>query len=299
MAARATSSGTISFGLVSIPITVYAASSSKRVRFNMLHETDSARLKQQLVCSTCGEVVERSATVKGYEYARGQYVVMTDDEIQALESTSDRTIEIEDFVPIACVDPLYFDKASLLGPDQGGQKAYRLLNEAMTRMGKVAVGHFSTRGKQQLVLLRPVQRGLVMHGLFYADEVRSFDDVELGEDVMLKANEVELANQLIDQLSRDRFDPAQYADDYRRAVLEAVDRKVAGEAIVRMPKPASREPIIDLVAALKKSLEERGGPAAAKPAASGRIRKLAKAKGKKMASASAKKKTTRRQSASS
>ena len=113
MAARATSSGTISFGLVSIPIKVYTASSSKSVRFNMLHEADNSRLKQQLVCSTCGEVVERSATVKGYEYARGQYVVMTDDEIKALETKSDHTIEIEDFVPIERVDPLYFDKASV------------------------------------------------------------------------------------------------------------------------------------------------------------------------------------------
>lgn len=289
MAARATSSGTISFGLVSIPIKVYTASSSKSVRFNMLHEADNSRLKQQLVCSTCGETVERSATVKGYEYARGQYVVMTDDEIKALETKSDRTIEIEDFVPIERVDPLYFDKANLLGPDKGGQKAYRLLNEAMTLMGKVAVGRFSTRGKQQLVLIRPMQRGLVMHGLFYADEVRSFDDIEFGDDVALKANEMELANQLIEQLASDRFDPGQYEDDYRRAVLEAVDRKVAGEEIVMMPKAESQDQIIDLVAALKKSLEEKKGAAAAKPAASGRVRKPAKAKGKKATGASAKK----------
>ena len=171
-------------------------------------------------------------------------------------------------------------------------KAYRLLNEAMTLMGKVAVGRFSTRGKQQLVLIRPVQRGLVMHGLFYADEVRGFDDIEFGDDVALKANEVELANQLIEQLSSDRFDPGQYEDDYRRAVLEVVDRKVAGEEIVMMPKTEAREQIIDLVAALKKSLQEKKGA----PAASGRIRKPAKAKGKKKASA---KKTAKRKSASS
>ena len=298
MAARATSSGTISFGLVSIPIKVYTATSSKNVRFNMLHESDNSRLKQQLICSTCGEVVERSATVKGYEYARGQYVVMTDEELTALESKSDRTIEIEDFVPIERVDPLYFDKANLLGPDKGGQKAYRLLNEAMTLMGKVAVGRFSTRGKQQLVLIRPVQRGLVMHGLFYADEMRSFDDIEFGDDVVLKAAEVELANKLIEQLSSDQFNPEQYEDEYRRTVLEAVDRKVAGEEIVVMPETESREQIIDLVAALKKSLGNRKA-AAARPAASGRVRKPAKVKGKKPSGVSAKKKTAKRKSASS
>ena len=255
-------------------------------------------MKQQLICSTCGEVVERSATVKGYEYARGQYVVMTDEEIKALESKSDRTIEIEDFVPIERVDPLYFDKANLLGPDKGGQKAYRLLNEAMTLMGKVAVGRFSTRGKQQLVLIRPVQRGLVMHGLFYADEMRSFDDIEFGDDVELKAAEVELANKLIEQLSSDRFNIEQYEDDYRRTVLEAVDRKVAGEEIVVMKETESREQIIDLVAALKKSLLKKKGATTAATAESGRVRKPAKAKGKKTPGAVAKKKTKRRSASS-
>ncbi len=275
MPARATSSATISFGLVSIPIKVYTATSSKSVHFNMLHAADNSRLKQHYTCSTCGEIVPRDATVRGYEYPRGQYVVMSEDELKALEKKSDRTIEIEDFVPIERVDPIYFDRSNLLGPDKGGQKAYRLLNESMMLMGKVAVGRFSTRGRQQLVLIRPMQRGLVMHGLYYADEVRSFDDIEFGDDVELKAGEVELANQLIEQLSREDFAPERYEDDYRQAVLEAIDRKVAGEEVVVMPKTEAREQIIDLVAALKQSLSEKGE----KPAA--RDRKPARAKGKK------------------
>lgn len=155
MAARATSSGTISFGLVSIPVKVYPATRSRAVHFNMLDPRDHARVKQQYVNAATGEPVSRKDLVKGYEYARDQYVVMTEEELRALEQRSDKSIEIEEFVPIERVDPIYFDRAQLLGPDKGGQKAYRLLNEAMTTMGRVAIGRFSTRGRQQLVLIRP------------------------------------------------------------------------------------------------------------------------------------------------
>jgi len=275
MPARATSSGTISFGLVSIPIKLYSAAQPKSVRFHMLHATDHSRVKQQLVCATCGEVVERSDTVKGYEHTRDQYVVMEPDELTALDGKSDRTIEIEDFVPISEVDPVYFERPNLLGPDKGGQKAYKLLAESMTATQKVAIGRFATRGKHQLVLIRPVGNGLMMHGLHYADEVRSFDDIEFGDPVELKDGEIDLANQLIEQLSRKDFDPTGYEDEYRRDVLQAIDRKVAGQEIVAMPAPQQREQIIDLVAALKKSLADKSGE---KPG-----RKPAKAKGKKAA----------------
>jgi len=282
MAARAISSGTISFGLVSIPIKVYTATSSKDVHFSMLHATDKSRLKQQYVCATCGEVVARTDTVKGYEYSRDQYVVVTDDEIASLQKKTDQTIEIEEFVPIAKVDPIYFEKSNLLGPDKGGQKAYQLLHEAMTKTGRVAVGRYATRGRLQLVLLRPMGQGLAMHGLYYADEVRSFADIEIDRTIALKDAELDLATQLIEQLSHETFDPAKYEDEYRAAILSAVDRKVAGEEIVAAKPEEQREQIIDLVAALKKSLGEK---AAAKPAAEARPeRKAAKAKGKKAAS---------------
>jgi DNA end-binding protein Ku len=284
MAARAISSGTISFGLVSIPVKLYSATSSKSIHFNMLHEKDKGRLKQQYLCSVCGEVVERDSTQRGYEFAKGQYVVMSEEELAALERKSDRSIEIEEFVPIEEVDPIYFEKSNLLGPDKGGQKAYRLLNRAMLAAGKVAIGRFSTRGRQQLVLIRPVENGLMMHGLFYADEVRSFDDVEFGDAVELKKGELELAGQLIDQLSAARFEPAKYEDEYRRGVLEAVERKAAGEAITAPAPAEEREQIIDLVAALKRSLGEKPARAPLKVV---RERKPAKAKGKKAPARSA------------
>jgi DNA end-binding protein Ku len=284
MAARATASGTISFGLVSIPVKLYTATQSKAVRFNMLDPEHHGRVKQQYVSATTGEKVERSELVKGYEYARDQYVVFTDEELKALEARSDRTIEIEEFVPIDRVDPIYFEKTNLLGPDKGGQKAYKLLVEAMKKAKMVAVGRFATRGRQQLVLIRPMAGGLVLHGLYYPDEVRSFDDVEFGDAVTLKKGELELAEQLIEQLAHRDFDPARYEDGYRRAVLEAVDRKVAGQEVVAAPPEEEREQILDLVAALKESLSARGKDAGRKmakvePAAARKKRK--KAAGKK------------------
>ena len=293
MAARATASGTISFGLVSIPIKLYTAAKSETVRFNMLHETDKARVKQQLVCSACGDVVERDATLKGYEYSRGQYVALTDDELKALEEQSDRTIAIEEFIPIEKVDPNQFEKSNLLGPDKGGAKAYRLLRRAMAESGKVALGRFATRGKQQLVLIRPTADGLVLHGLYYADEIRSFDDLDLGDEVEIKQGELDLAVQLIEQLSNDRFQPELYQDEYRQRVLKRVDQKIAGEEIVIAPSTEPREQIIDLVAALKKSLAAEDGDGSRGGAKPKRTRKAAKAKGTQTS------KRARRKSASS
>ena len=278
MPARAIASGTISFGLVSIPVKLYTATSSKAVHFSMLHAKDKSRVRQQYTCQTCGEVVDRNDTVRGYEYARDQYVVLTEEELKGLERKSDRSIEIEEFVPIAAVDPMYFEKSNLLGPDKGGAKAYRLLREAMREAGMVAVGRFSTRGRQQLVLLRPYDSGLVLHGLYYADEVRSFADVDLGDEVALKPGELDLAQQLIAQLTSKSFKPEKYEDEYRQAVLEAVDRKVSGAEVVVAPREEQREQIIDLVAALKKSLAEKR--VAAGEGAPLRDRRPAKARGK-------------------
>jgi DNA end-binding protein Ku len=279
MPARAISSGTITFGLVSIPIKVYTATSSQSVHFNMLHEPDKGRLKQHYTCSVCNETVERNDTVRGYEYQRGQYVVLADEELAALEHKSDRTIEIEEFVPLDKVDPIYFERSQYLGPDKGGHKAYRLLREAMRESGRVAIGRFSTRGREQLVLLRPTTEGLILHGLFYADEVRGFGDIELPDEEAFKPGELELAGQLIEQLAKPRFEPEKFEDEYRQSVLAAIERKVAGQEIVAVPAEQPREQIIDLVAALKASLAEKRGKgepgAGAEPA-----RKPAKAKGK-------------------
>lgn len=280
MAARATSSGTISFGLVSIPIKIFTATKAKTVRFSLLNGADKSRVKQQYISATTGEVVARDEMVKGYEYSRGQFVVMTDDELKAIEKKSDRSIEIEEFVPIEKVDPIFYEKSNLVGPDKGGHKPYQLLHAAMVEAGRVAVGRYSTRGREQLVLLRPSGPGLVMHGLYYADEVRSFDDIELEDGIEFKDGEVDLAHQLIDRLASDDFKPDKYEDEYRQSVLEAIDKKVAGEEIVAPPSEEKHEQIIDLVAALKQSLQKKG-VAEAKPA--GRVRKAPRAKGKKAA----------------
>jgi len=278
MPARALSSATICFGLVSIPVKVFTATQAKGVRFNMLDPRDKSRVKQNYVSAATGEPVDRDQLVRGYEYSRGQYVIFTEEELGALESRSDQTIEIAEFVPIAKVDPIYFERTNLLGPDKGGHKAYRLLHEAMVETGRVAIGRYSTRGRLELVLVRPTQRGMALHGLYYADEVRGFDEIELGEDVALKSGEVGLAKQLVEQLSSESFDPARYEDEYRRALLEAIDRKVAGEEVVAPPRAEAREQIVDLVEALKRSLAERD---AAEAAAGTRARKPARAKGKK------------------
>jgi DNA end-binding protein Ku len=287
MAARAISSATISFGLVSIPVKVYTAISPKTVHFNTLDARHLQRVKQQFVSSRTGEVVERGETVKGYEYAKGQFVVLSDDELKALESRSDQTIGIAEFAPIEQVDPIYFEKVNYLGPDKGGHKAYALLARTMRDTGRVAIGRYNARGRQPLVLLRPFDSGLAMHGLYYADEVRSFQEqVELESDVVLGEKELELARQLVDSLASEHFDPARYEDDYRKGVLAAIERKVAGQEIVAAEPAEAREQIIDLVAALKKSLAAREGEAAAaRPA-----RKAAKSKrpapGKRSASGS-------------
>ena len=267
MAPRAISSGTISFGLVSVPVKLFSATQSKSLSFNMLHEPDKARIKQRLVCSACDEVVERSELVKGYEYAKGQYVVLTSDEIKALDAQSDQTIEIEEFVPIADVDPTFFDKSYLLGPDKGGAKAYRLLASAMREAGKGAIARFSSRGKQQLVLVREALDGLMMHTLFYADEVRDFSEVPHGEDAVTKEGEVDLAVQLIGQLASDSFEPEKYEDEYRVRALDLIEKKVAGQEIVSVPGEPPKGQIIDLMEALKASLGEAEKSASAKPAA--------------------------------
>ncbi len=267
MAAHAIASGTISFGLVSVPIKLYAATKSKSVSFNLLHAKDKSRLRQQYVCVTCGDVVERSAMVKGYEFAKDQYVVLTDEELRALEQKTEQSIEIEEFVPIHQVDPIFFEKSYLLGPDKGGQKAYRLLCEAMAKAGKGAVAKFATRGKQQLVLLRQAHGGLMMHALYYADEVRGFEEIDRGEGLTLKEGELDLAVQLIQQLASETFEPQKYEDEYRRGLLELIEQKVAGQEVTVAPTQAPRAQIIDLMEALKASLAAKQQAGAEAPAA--------------------------------
>jgi len=265
-------SGTISFGLVSIPVRMYTSASGGGVSFNLLHEKCGSRIKQQQTCPVCNETVERTQLVRGFEFAKDQYVRFTEDELKALEQENSKMIEIEEFVPLEKVDPLYYEKTYYLGPDTGGEKAYRLLAAAMTKSQRVALAKFVMRGKENLVLIRPAQGGLMLHSMFFGDEVRDFGEVGKGEDAKLRAGELELAERLIEELASDTFDPSKYHDEYRGRVLELVNQKVEGREITVTQPAAERAQVIDLMDALKQSLEQHGVSAkgekpARKPAA--------------------------------
>ena len=260
-------SGTISFGLVSIPVRMYTAASGSGVSFNLLHEKCGSRIKQQQTCPVCNEVVDRTHLVKGFEFAKDQYVRFTEEELKQLEQENSKMIEIEEFVPLDKVDPIYFEKTYYLGPDMGGEKAYRLLTDAMNKTNRVALAKFVMRGKENLVLIRAAQGGLMLHGMYFADEVRDFSEVDKGESAKLRNGELELAERLIQELANDVFEPQKYHDEYRGRVLEIVNMKVEGKEITTAAPQSERAQVIDLMDALKQSLEERGaGDKGTKPA---------------------------------
>jgi DNA end-binding protein Ku len=284
MSARAIGTATVSFGLVSVPVKMYSTGdTTAAVSFNWIHKDCGSRLKQQYICAREGVVVERDDMVKGYEFARDQYVLFTPDELKALEQKADNTVEIVEFVPADRIDRVYLDKPYYLGPDKGGDRAYRLLSAAMRATGLSALGRYAARGKQYLVLLTPREDGILMEQLRYAHEVRSFDEVPLGS-AEVKDRELELAVQLIQQIAGDEFQPEQYRDDVRDRIMELIQRKVEGEDITEMPAPEQPRQVIDLMEALKASLSRmEGGESDAarkttKRAASKPARKAAKKK---------------------
>src|SRR5262245_16469435 len=215
MAARSVGSGTISFGLVSIPIKLYTATSPQSVGFNFVHQKCGGRVKMQYLCPVDNEVVERKDLIRGYEIAKDKYVTFTEDELKKLEGERSDRLDIVEFVPADSVDFIYIESTHYLGPGKGGDRAYALLSDAMERTGRVAIGRYGQRGKDQLVMLRPYKGGLVMHQVYYADEVRSMDDVEYSTNVPFKQVEQELAEKLIAQLSTEKFSPEKYHDEYR------------------------------------------------------------------------------------
>jgi DNA end-binding protein Ku len=270
MAAHAIGSATISFGLVSVPIKMFSAGeSSAAISFNWLHKKDGARLKQQYICSKDGEKVENDDRVKGFELSKGQYVVFTVDELKKLQmdDKSSNSMNITEFVDASTVDRMYMDRAYFLGPDKGGERAFGLLGEALKKTGKVAIGQWAARGKQYLIMVRPLGPGLVMEQLRYADEVRSIKDVPI-EKIELKKSEVDLAVQLIQQQAGSEFQPEKYEDEVKKRILEQIDRKVQGKEITEEPTEAPKTQIIDLMEALKASLAKGKGSAGAerKPA---------------------------------
>ncbi len=244
----------ISFGLVNIPVKLFsAAESGARISFNQLHGKCKTRIKQQLYCPTDEQVVPREEIVKGYEFAKDQYVLFSEDELRALEEASSKAMQITEFVPLGTVDPLFFDGGYYLGPDKGGARAYRLLAAALEQTQYAAVAQYVTRGKQTLILIRAARGALVMQQMRYADEVKALSEIPLG-DADVKPAELELAKRFIDELSSQAFDPTKYKDEYRAKLQEIIDRKVKGEEVALTPAPAAPPVVVDLMEALKASL---------------------------------------------
>ena len=258
MAARSIASLTISFGLVSIPVKLYSATQARTsVSFNLIHAKCGSRLRQQYVCLKEDVVVERDEMIKGYEFAKDQYVTFTPDELKALEEEATGTVEITEFVPDEKIDPIYYDKAYFLAPDKGGAKPYALLGEGMRTTGRCALARWAARGKQYLVQVRPVEQGLMMQQLLYADEVRPMSEIEIASSPVKDA-ELKLAVQLIDQISAEEFNPKAYEDDVKKRIEAAVEKKISGKEISVSPAAPSGKgaQVIDLMEALRASLNK-------------------------------------------
>ena len=257
MPARSIASATISFGLVSVPVNLFStAESSASITFNMLDKKTKTRLKQQYVVpDDNNRVVEKDDIIKGYEFAKNQYVVFSPEELKALDEKATNSIDIVEFVPLDKVDRIWLDKAYFLGPDKGGDRAYRLLAKALEETGYAALGQYAARGKQNLVLVRPRDGVLVMEQLHYRNELRSPSEVPL-EDVPVKPAELTLAKQLIEQTATDTFSPEKYKDQVRDRVRDAIQQKVDGQEITAEPSAAPQTRVIDLMEALKASLNK-------------------------------------------
>ena len=260
MPARALSTATISFGLVSIPVKLYSAAEPKSaLSFNQIHKKDGSRVKQQYVAVNDGALVERAEMTKGYEFAKGQYVMFSPEELKALEDTTTHTIDITQFVPLESVDPVYFDGTYYLAPDKGGAKPYSLLATALKKAKQCAVGRWISRGKEHIVILRPMDDGLAMHQLHFKAEVRSIKDLGV-EAAPVSEAELKLANQLIEQLAARRFDPNEYVDEHRARVEAAIQRKIEGKEVsfAEPPSVEGASNVVDLMEVLKASLNARG-----------------------------------------
>jgi DNA end-binding protein Ku len=266
--ARSIASATISFGLVAIPVKLFSTSESgARIQFNSIHEACGSRVRQQLYCPTDEVTVSRDELLKGYEFAKDQYVTFKPEELKAMEVPSTQSIDIKEFVPLDQIDPLYYEKAYYVGPAVGGAKPYALLSEAMKETGRAALARYSARGKDYLVLLRPFEDGILMQQLRYSTELRAFDEVDLG-DAEVDKTELALAVQLVEQIASDAFTPEAYSDGVRDKILAAIEQKVAGQEMTFAPRDEPKAQVIDLMDALKASLgdAEEKAPKKRKPA---------------------------------
>ena len=266
MAARSIGSLTVSFGLVAIPVKLYSATeASRQISFNLLHKTCGSRLRQQYFCIKEDVPVARDEMVKGFEFAKDQYVQFTPEEMKAMEEAGTHAADITEFVPIEAIDPVYFDKAYYLAPDKGGAKPYALFTQALRESSRCAIGRWAARGKQYIVMIRPVEDALIMQQLLYADEVRSIKELDIAK-FEVKQTELKLAHKLIEQQSSDSFDPTAYKDEVRERIEAEVQKKVEGQEITMADAPEGGAQVIDLMEALRASLEKKGAaPSKARP----------------------------------
>jgi DNA end-binding protein Ku len=251
--------GHLTFGLVSLPVKLYTAARAESISFNQLHKTDHSRVKQVLYCQVEDRPIERSEIVKGYEYEKGRYVVIDDEDIRKVAPKTAKVMEILEFVKAADVDPVYYESSYYMAPDDAGEKPYALLFDALRRTGYVGVAKMTMHNREHIVILRPGPRGILLHTMYYAHEIRSVE--EFRTDVgLVKDKEVELATGLIQALAAD-FEPEKYRDTYRDRLLEMIEAKKAGQQIVETPQPQPAK-VIDILEALKKSLDAAKKPAA-------------------------------------
>jgi DNA end-binding protein Ku len=264
--------GAISFGLVQVPVRMVTATRSKDVSFNQLEESTGARIRYRKVSEVSGDEVASDQIVRGYEVTKGKYVRVEDDEIQSLRPKGSRAIEIEEFVDLDEIDPLYFEQPYYLVPDQRGIKAYKLLVEAMTELNKVAIGRIVIRSKERLVAIRPLDGMLCIETMRYSDEVVARDGLvpESEDDAELTERERVMAQQLVESLASDHFDATKYHDQFREQLLDLIDRKAAGEEIIAEPEVEAPAKVLDLVAALEASLAKASTAKERHPSASGR-----------------------------
>jgi DNA end-binding protein Ku len=291
---RAIATGQIAFGLVSIPVKLFsAAESSEKISFNMLHKDCGSRIQQQLFCPKDERTIDRTETSKGYEFARGQYVLFNEDELKALEEKATQQIEITEFVKSDQIDPIFFAKPYYLGPDKGAARAYTLLARALEETGRWAVAKYAARGKGYLVVLRPLGKGLVMQQLYYPNEIRSIDELDLG-DAEVKESELKMAIQLAEMSASEGFHPENYRDEVQERIRGLIQKKIEGEEITEAATEEPRAQVIDLMEALRRSLGESKS-AAARPIAAKTVtapKAVAKAKTDRKAPKQAKRTTT-------
>jgi DNA end-binding protein Ku len=285
--------GYISFGLVSVPVRLYAAARAEHVSFNQIHEPCGSRIKQQTVCPVCERVVERNELVKGYQVDRDAYVLVSGDELKTLEADSSEAMEIAQFVSLSEVDPIYFESSFYSAPEDPGRRAYGLLLQAMEKLNVAAIAKVTLHQREQIVLMRPYHQGIILHTLYFPAEVREIGEYGKTENMTLQKPEIDLAEQFIRQLTA-KFEPEQYKDEYQQRVLDMIETKRAGQVVAGQPHKPKLAPVIDLVDALKKSIAERSSGAAAGPVAAPELVQPLKKKAPKSAPAADAKPARRR-----